>query len=61
MDRLDLWVYPVVLGIGKRVFDGGVEPTALRLIRTEVFDGGTVHLEYETAGPPTFGNMATGE
>jgi dihydrofolate reductase len=61
VDHLDLWVYPVLLGSGKKVFDGGVVPTALRLIRTEVFDGGSVHLEYETAGAPTFGNMATGE
>ena len=22
-DRLDLWVHPVVLGVGKKVFDGG--------------------------------------
>lgn len=61
VDRLDLWVYPVVLGSGKKVFDGGAMPTALRLIRTENFDGGSVHLEYETAGAPTFGNMATGK
>ena len=61
MDRLDLWVYPVVLGSGKKVFDGGAVPTALRLVRTEVFDGGSVHLEYETAGPPTYGDMATAE
>jgi dihydrofolate reductase len=26
-DRLDLWVHPVVLGIGKKVFDGGAVPT----------------------------------
>jgi dihydrofolate reductase len=22
-DRLDLWVHPIVLGVGKKVFDGG--------------------------------------
>jgi dihydrofolate reductase len=61
VDRLDLRVYPVVLGAGTNVLDGGAVPTALRLIRTAVFGGGTIHLEYETTGAPTFGNMATGE
>jgi dihydrofolate reductase len=31
-DRLDLWVYPVVLGVGKKVFDGGAVPTKLTLL-----------------------------
>ena len=26
-DRLDLWVHPIVLGVGKKVFDGGAVPT----------------------------------
>jgi dihydrofolate reductase len=60
VDRLDLWVHPVLLGHGKKVFDGGVVPTALRLTRTERFDGGSVHLEYDTAGAPTFGDMTSG-
>ena len=58
VDRLELWVYPVVLGTGKRLFGAGAVPTALRLVRTETFDGGAVHLEYETAGAPTYGNLA---
>jgi len=28
-DRLDLWVHPVVLGVGKKVFDGGAVPTSV--------------------------------
>src|SRR6185312_15202907 len=26
-DRLDLWVHPIMLGVGKKVFDGGAVPT----------------------------------
>ena len=33
-DRLDLWVHPVVLGVGKKVFDGGAVPTNVTLLRT---------------------------
>lgn len=31
-DRLTLWVYPILLGTGKKVFADGVVPTNLRLI-----------------------------
>ncbi|MCU1523323.1 MAG: deaminase, partial [Microbacteriaceae bacterium] len=31
-DRLNLWVYPILLGSGKKVFADGVVPTNLRLI-----------------------------
>jgi dihydrofolate reductase len=30
-DRLNLWIYPVVLGVGKKVFEGGEVPAALEL------------------------------
>jgi dihydrofolate reductase len=31
-DRLDLWLHPIVLGVGKKVFDGGAVPTNLTLL-----------------------------
>src|SRR5213079_992362 len=31
-DRLTLWVYPILLGTGKKVFADGVVPTNLKLI-----------------------------
>ena len=31
-DRLDRWVHPVVLGVGKKVFDGGAVPTNVTLL-----------------------------
>lgn len=31
-DRLDLWVHPIVLGTGKKVFGGGAVPTNLTLL-----------------------------
>jgi dihydrofolate reductase len=34
-DRLDLWVHPVVLGVGKKVFDGGAVPTNVTLLEPQ--------------------------
>ena len=58
VDRLDLWQYPLLLGSGKRVFDDGTVPTALRLVESVTYANGTVHLVYETSGVPTYGNLA---
>jgi dihydrofolate reductase len=58
VDRLNLWQYPLVLGSGKRVFAGGTVPTALRLTESVTWPSGTLQLTYETAGAPTYGNLA---
>jgi dihydrofolate reductase len=57
VDRLDLWVYPVVLGSGKRLFAGGAAPTTLRLTGSTSYPSGTLHLTYDAAGRPTYGSM----
>ena len=57
VDQLHLWQYPVLLGSGKRVFADGTVPTALRLIESTPYPSGTLHLDYEMAGTPTYGTM----
>jgi dihydrofolate reductase len=57
VDTMNLWVYPLVLGTGKRVFDGGTVPTALRLTASQTYPRGAVHLTYQTAGVPTYSTM----
>ncbi|HSJ85546.1 MAG TPA: dihydrofolate reductase family protein [Acidimicrobiia bacterium] len=61
VDRFNLWIYPVLLGSGKQVFADGTMPTALHLIESITYTNGTVQLAYETAGEPTYGNLAVGE
>jgi dihydrofolate reductase len=58
-DRLNLFVYPIMLGEGKKVFDGGAIPSNLRLAEPAVSTPlGTVILHYELAeGEPATGNM----
>ncbi|RBY94523.1 deaminase [Blastococcus sp. TBT05-19] len=62
-DRLDLWLHPVVLGVGKKVFDGGAVPTNVRLLEPPAAGPmGTVFLRYGLAdGVPATGDMAAPE
>ncbi len=57
VDRLDLWVYPLLLGEGKKVFADGTVPTALQLVETTTYPSGTIHALYETGGEPAVGDM----
>jgi dihydrofolate reductase len=59
-DRLDLWVHPIVLGVGKKVFEGGAVPTNVTLLEPPVADPkGTVYLRYGLAdGTPGTGDMS---
>jgi dihydrofolate reductase len=56
VDRLNVWVYPVLLGSGKRLFADGTVPTALRLVES-TFPKGAVLLTYQHTGRPTYGSM----
>jgi len=58
-DRLNLIVYPIVLGSGKRVFGSGAVPSNLRLAEpAESTASGVVILHYEfAAGVPATGQM----
>jgi dihydrofolate reductase len=57
-DVLTLWVYPIVLGQGKKVFPDGAVPAALRLLEPPIAgDAGAVQLRYAPAGVPTTGDM----
>jgi len=57
VDRLNLWLYPLLLGSGKQVFAGGTVPTALRLTESVTHPNGTLQLAYETASVPTYGTI----
>jgi dihydrofolate reductase len=58
VDRLNLWLYPLLLGSGKQVFADGTVPTALRLTESVTYPNGTLHVAYEPAGEPTYGTIA---
>jgi dihydrofolate reductase len=56
VDRLNLYLYPIAFGSGKRLFDAGAVPAAFRLAEPPVaFPKGAVSLVYERAGVPVTG------
>lgn len=57
-DELKLWVHPVVLGQGKKVFPDGAAPTRLRLIEPPISGGTVVQLRYAPDGAVETGTMS---
>ena len=59
-DQLNLWVYPIVVGPGKRLFPDDGPPTALKLLAAEpVSAKGAVLLRYGPTGSvPATGDMS---
>ncbi len=49
LDELHLLVFPVAVGRGKRLLDGVGEQMPLRLVATQAFGSGVVHLQYAAA------------
>lgn len=50
IDEYNVWTYPVVLGRGKRLFENGARPCALRLVASKVSTTGVVMSTYVPAG-----------
>jgi dihydrofolate reductase len=57
LDRLNLWMYPIAIGTGKRLFESGAVPTTFRPVQpAQVSDAGVMALTLEPAG-----DVKTGE
>lgn len=50
IDEYNVWMFPVVLGRGKRLFSESARPAALRLVRSEVSATGVVMSTYVPDG-----------
>ncbi len=50
-DEVILIVYPVLLGVGKRLFAAGTPPCAFELINTNALPSGVILNTYRIAGP----------
>ena len=58
VDEYRLWVFPVVIGSGKRLFADGTTPAGLRLVDSTVSTTGVVIGTYEPAGELVTGSFA---
>ncbi|HET9459665.1 MAG TPA: dihydrofolate reductase family protein [Sphingomicrobium sp.] len=61
IDRLVLMIFPVLLGQGKRIFDGSQKPGALKLVDSFVSSTGVLTATYEPAGKVRTGSFAAKE
>ena len=59
IDRLMLMTFPILLGDGKRIFDGSEKPGALKLVDSFVSDTGVVTTTYEPTGDVPTGSFET--
>ena len=57
VDEYRLWVFPVVIGSGKRLFSDGTVPAGLRLVDSTVSTTGVMIGTYEPAGQIPLGSF----
>jgi dihydrofolate reductase len=56
LDELGLMIHPVVVGSGKRIFEGWGELKGLTLVDSKTFSTGVVYLTYQPAGKEVEGS-----
>jgi dihydrofolate reductase len=61
VDEFRLWVFPVMIGSGKRLFGGGTVPGAFRLVDAKTSTTGVVIQHYERAGKLEHGSFEVDE
>lgn len=60
IDEYRIWVQPIIVGSGKRLFGEGGGTKVLRLVDSTTFGSGAVVLSYQPAGKQGEGQMETG-
>jgi dihydrofolate reductase len=51
IDRMHLWIHPLTLGNGKKLFAEGTQPESFKLVDSKVGSTGMIFATYEPAGP----------
>ena len=57
VDELNLLTFPLVLGSGKRLFEGGATPAAFELASSQVSSAGVVLTRHRLIGRPSYGQV----
>jgi dihydrofolate reductase len=61
VDEFRLWVFPVVVGEGKRLFGRGTVPRAFKLVDTKTSSTGVLSQVYERGGAIAYGTFEVDE
>jgi dihydrofolate reductase len=59
IDEYRLFIFPVVLGTGKRLFGSGTVPVALNQLESVTCGNGGTYHRFERSGKPVYGQMGT--
>ncbi len=59
IDEYRLFIFPVVLGSGKRLFGSGTVPAALKQVESVTSGTGATYHRFERSGKPAYGQMGT--
>mgnify|MGYP000437979570 CR=1 FL=1 len=57
VDRMHLWIHPITIGSGKRLFAEGTQPDLWKLVESKTSTTGVIVGTYEPAGPLISGSM----
>ncbi|HJU74026.1 MAG TPA: dihydrofolate reductase family protein [Gemmatimonadaceae bacterium] len=58
IDVFSLWLFPLVLGTGKRLFAEGTVPKGFKLVDSETSSTGVIMTRFERAGAINYGSFA---
>jgi dihydrofolate reductase len=59
IDEYRLYVYPLLLGSGKRLFGSGTVPVALKQVESVTLGKGATYHRLEPSGKPEYGRVGT--
>jgi len=51
IDRMHLWIYPITIGTGKKLFAKGTQPEVFKLVDSQISGTGVIFATYEPTGP----------
>jgi dihydrofolate reductase len=58
IDEFRLWIFPLVLGTGKRLFDGGTVPAGFDVASSQVSSTGVIIANYRSGAEIKYGSFA---
>jgi len=58
IDRMHLWIYPITIGKGKRLFAEGTKPERFELVESKTSTTGVIIATYEPTGALKMGSSA---
>ena len=51
VDRMHLWIHPITIGSGKKLFAQGTQPISFKLVEAKISSTGVIFGTYEPSGP----------